>query len=99
MSRAYNINITEMIEQLEEHKRKHNLENLDELRQAIDFHSREGKKIISHFNKMQEYYDEWQSRLIEIDNAIENQAKEHGLSREEILAPIETDVLDILDDL
>lgn len=76
---------------------KYDLDDLDELRKAINAHKEEGRKLISHFNKMQEYYSDWEDRLVEIDNAVERIKKEHGISRDEIVEPEKTEIDNFLD--
>jgi hypothetical protein len=44
----------------------------------------EGRKIINHFNKLEEYYNDWQDRLYRIELKIQEAEKETGLDVEEI---------------
>jgi len=79
---------------------KYNLDDLKELRQAIEAHKVEGKKIISHFHKMQEYYSDWEDRLIELEYAIQKIEKEQGIPREKIEEPeVVSDMTDFLADV
>jgi ribulose 1,5-bisphosphate carboxylase large subunit-like protein len=61
------------------------LDSFDNIKKAIKEHWEEGKKIISHFQKMEEGYSDWEDRLIEIENAIVEYEDETGLSKEEVL--------------
>lgn len=59
--------------------------DLQELRDEIVEIKKEGEKIISHFNKMQEYYSDWEDRLLKIEYAILEAEEQHGLTREEVV--------------
>lgn len=58
--------------------------DLNDLRARIIRHKEEGAKIISHFNKMQEYYDEWQDRLNTIQEEINSAERDYGIPPKEI---------------
>lgn len=62
---------------------------LDELRAEIAAVKEEGRKIISHFKKMQEYYSDWEDRLNKIELEISQAEKELGLTKEVIESPRE----------
>ena len=46
----------------------------------------QGKKIISHYKKLEEYYSEWEDRLYKIELKIQEIEKDTGLDKEEIIA-------------
>lgn len=58
--------------------------NLQELREEIFKIKEEGSKIISHYRKLEEYYDDWQDRLYKIEKQIQEAENELGLNKEEI---------------
>lgn len=73
---------------------------LEELRKKVWKHKQEGREIIkkmitlqAHFEKMQEYYEEWEEKLKAIDDDIQAAAAEHGIP------PQEVEEYDALDDL
>lgn len=68
------------------------MDDLDQLRKAVADHREAGKKIISHFNRLDREYSDWEDRLVEIENAISEAEKITGLTKEEIIKP--TDSLD-----
>lgn len=49
----------------------------------------EGRKIISHYTKLAEYYDSWQDRLYKIEQTIQELELETGLTKEEIVADLD----------
>ena len=75
------------------------LDTLPKLRQAILDHKAEGQKIISHFKQMELYYSEWEDRLLQIHNAIQDLEIQTGLDKEELLAPTPEPELDVFKDL
>lgn len=58
--------------------------DLNSLKDKIARHKEEGEKIISHFNKMKEYYDDWENRLMSIEYEIVVAEEKLGLTREQI---------------
>lgn len=70
------------------------MDDLDELRKAVQDHRAEGKKILSHYNRLEREYSDWEDRLVEIENAISEAEKITGLTKEEVIEPH-----DILDDI
>lgn len=70
------------------------LDDLDALRRAVAEHRAEGKKIISHFKKMEDAYSDWEDRLIQIEKAIEEAEQITGIAKEEII-----NTKDIVDEL
>lgn len=58
--------------------------DLNALRDKIARHREEGEKIISHFKKMEDYYSDWENRLVEIENEIDNAEETLGLTKKEI---------------
>lgn len=74
--------------------------SLHELRQQIIRHKEKGrhivaeiKKLEAHFEKMQEYYEEWEKELNSIQETITAAEKEHGIQAREV------EEFDPLDDL
>ena len=60
--------------------------SLTELKQIIQEHKEKGRELVagmkillSHAEKMEEYYSEWESRANEIQEAINNLSKEQGI--------------------
>ena len=62
-------------------------QTLDELREAIAKHKEEGAKIIKHFKKMEEYYSDWEDKLNQIEEAIQEATSIAGINKQEIEAP------------
>lgn len=62
-------------------------DTLDELKAGIAKLWEDGKKIQSHYRRLEKEYDDWQDRLIEIENIIAKTENETGLSKEEITKP------------
>lgn len=58
--------------------------DLDQLREDIIKHKEEGKKIISHFKKLEEYYSDWEDRMNAIENRISEAEDSSGLTKQEI---------------
>ena len=44
----------------------------------------EGKKIVSHYTKLEEYYSDWEDRLYKIEKKIQIAESELGLDKQEI---------------
>jgi uncharacterized protein YydD (DUF2326 family) len=59
--------------------------DLHAIREEIVKHVDEGKKIISHYNKMLEYYSDWEDRLNAIDKKIAEAEEATGLTKDEIV--------------
>lgn len=64
---------------------------LEELRQLIQDHKEKGRELIaqirlleSHYNKLQEYYGEWENQMNSIQNAINKLSEEEGVPIEKI---------------
>lgn len=57
---------------------------LADIRNKIIKHREKGLILISHFNKMQEYYEQWETELNEIQEAITKISEEHGVSTKEV---------------
>lgn len=78
--------------------------SLEDLKKLIAVHKEEGRKLIgemkklqSHFEKMQEYYSEWEDDMTALEGLIDQHKEEHGLPIEKI---VEYNVLDdIMGDL
>ncbi len=62
------------------------LDTIDNIRAAAKVHWEEGKKIVGHFKKMEEYYLQWEDDLLEIERAIEALQDETGVTKEEVFA-------------
>ena len=60
--------------------------NLQELREEIVRLREDGKKIMHHYKKLDEYYSDWQDRLYKIELKIQEIEKDTGLDKEEIIA-------------
>lgn len=65
--------------------------NLEELKRKIQEHKDKGRELIvalkcliSHFERMQEYYSEWEDRMNAIQNEINKASEEHGVPIEQI---------------
>lgn len=58
--------------------------DLADLRERIEKHKEDGEKIISHFNKMQEYYSNWEDRLLVLEKEISEAESTLGLTKEEV---------------
>lgn len=65
--------------------------SLDDLKIVIRKHKEEGrrivaemKKIISHHQKMEEIYSDWERDMVTIDKLIEEKKEEYGVTSEEI---------------
>lgn len=54
------------------------------LRQEISKLKTEGKKIISHFKKLEEYYDDWQDRFNAVEKKLQEIENEVGIPPEQI---------------
>ena len=67
-------------------KQKRTEIDLRELRKEILAHKEEGKKIISHFKKLEEYYSDWEDRFNTIEKKITQAEEDHGLTRDEVTA-------------
>lgn len=62
-------------------------DTLDELKVGITKLWEEGKKIQSHYKRLEKEYDDWQDRLYEIEKIITETEKVTGLTKEEIVEP------------
>lgn len=69
-------------------------ESLDELKAMIAAHREEGQRLIRHINRIEKEYSDWEDRTILIENAVAEAEIITGLSKEEILAPIEIDIFE-----
>lgn len=58
--------------------------DLNELREEIIKHKEEGIKIIAHFKKMEEYYNDWQDRLYALEKKITEAEEQHGITQEQV---------------
>ena len=65
--------------------------NLAELREEVYKHKEKGrlivadlKSLLSHYEKMQEYYEEWESELNRIQEAINQASEKHNIPKEEV---------------
>lgn len=65
---------------------------LDSLREEAKKLTLEGKKIISHYHKMEKDYSDWEDRLNALDKKIHEMEDEYGLIPEEVFK--EPDVID-----
>lgn len=59
--------------------------DLSDLRKRIQKHKEDGAKIISHFKKLEEYYSDWEDRLLELDKAISEAESTLGLTKQEVV--------------
>ena len=71
------------------------LENFAELKAALAKHWEEGKQIISHFNRLEREYSDWEDRLVALENAVSD--KESVLLKKPEKAKNEKVELDIED--
>ncbi len=63
------------------------LDSVENLHKAAKEHWEEGKKILRHYERLEQGYSDWEDRLIAIENAIAKLEAETGLDiREEVLA-------------
>ena len=74
--------------------------NLADLKEEIYRHKEKGRQIAadlknlsSHYEKMQEYYEEWENQLNKIQEAINQASEEHSIPKEEV------EEYDVLSDL
>ena len=58
--------------------------NLNEIKKRVQEAKEQGRKLISHQKKMEEYYEEWETVMAQLDKDITQAAKEHGLTVEEV---------------
>jgi len=54
------------------------------LREEIIKLKGEGSKIINHYNKLEEYYGDWEDRLYKIEKKIQEAELTLGLDKQEI---------------
>lgn len=73
-------------------------ETVDDLKVGIAKLWEDGKKIASHYKRLEKEYDDWQDRLYEIEKLIAQAEEDTGLTKEEIIAPTR-EVDEFLDEL
>jgi len=73
-------------------------ETIDDLKAGIDRVREEGRKIISHFNRLEREYSDWEERVLELENAIQQAQEDAGLTKEEIVQQINEPELSLFDD-
>jgi predicted nucleic acid-binding Zn ribbon protein len=69
------------------------------LKQILDECYEEGRRIVRHFKKMEEEYEEWGNNLIAIQTAIQKKEEELGVSREELITDAKAADIDMFDDI
>jgi ribulose 1,5-bisphosphate carboxylase large subunit-like protein len=66
-----------------------------EIKEEILALQAEGLKIISHFEKMKEYYSDWEDRFNKIEAKLQELEENTGLNSDEILEPTLEDALNV----
>jgi predicted nuclease with TOPRIM domain len=61
------------------------LDTLDDVRAAVQEVMNEGRKIISHFKRLEKEYSDWEDRFNQLNKAIEELENNAGLNKQEIL--------------
>jgi len=69
---------------------------LDDVRAAVRQLHEEGKRIQSHYKRLDQEYSDWEDRLNALDVAIHEAELETGLKREEIINPMSNELTDDL---
>lgn len=59
--------------------------DLETIRQQVRSLHEEGKRIQSHYRRLEKEYSDWEDRLNELDKTIHTAEKQHGLTKEEIV--------------
>ncbi len=73
-------------------------ETIDDLKAGIERVRLEGRKIISHFNRLEKEYSDWEDRVRELEDAIFQAQEDAGLTKEQMIEAINTPELSLLDD-
>jgi len=60
------------------------LDTLDDVRKAAKELMAEGKKIISHFKRLENEYSDWEDRVNELDKVVQELEESNGLTKEDI---------------
>lgn len=73
-------------------------ETIDDLKAGIDRVRDEGRKIISHFNRLEREYSNWEDQVKELEDAIYQAQTDAGLTKEEMQERLDEPELSLLDD-